>query len=76
MTKKVDRYDDWVSASVAAQILADKCGVPVRPAYITKLSRSKKQPVRTRAVSGHLLYNREDIMRCVVNKRVKEGKND
>lgn len=71
MTKKADRFDHWVSASDAAQILTAKCGVPVRPAYITKLAQSKKQPVKTRRISGHKLYLRADIEACIIKKKEK-----
>jgi hypothetical protein len=69
MTKRADRFEDWISAKDAAQILATKCGVPVNPAYITKLAKSKKQPVKTRSLSGHQLYYRPEIERCVIRKR-------
>lgn len=69
MTKKADRFSDWIPANEAARILSEKMDFPIEPAYITKLARSKKQPVKTRAVSGHLLYFKADIERCTVKKR-------
>lgn len=72
MTRKISKADDWIPAKDAAKILSEKCGFPVDPEYIARLSRSKKQPVRTRPVSGHLLYNREDVMRCKVRKRANK----
>ena len=69
MPKKLNRLEDWIPAHDAAGLLSDKMGFPIDPKYIARLSKSKKQPVRTRPVSGHLLYNREDIMRCVVKRR-------
>jgi len=69
MTRKVDRADDWIPASAAARILSEKCSCYVNPQYITKLAQSKKQPVRTRPVSGHKLYNQQDIMACTIKQR-------
>jgi len=69
MPKKIIPIDSYVSASVAAEILSAKMGFPIHARYIRELAKSKKQPVRTRPVSGHLLYNREDVMRCQVRKR-------
>jgi predicted GIY-YIG superfamily endonuclease len=60
---------NYISASVAAQILSEKCGFPVDPEYISRLAKSKKQPVRTHSVSGHKLYRREDIEAAIVKKK-------
>jgi hypothetical protein len=69
MTKKVDRFENWVSARVAAQILSAKSGRLINPEYITKLAKSKKQPVRTQIVSNRLLYHKEDIMNCNIRQK-------
>jgi hypothetical protein len=72
--KEVDLgLQDYISASEASAILSRKMGRMVPPQYIHSLAKSKKQPVRTRPVSGHLLYNREDIEAAIVKqKRQKE----
>jgi len=69
MAKKLNRLEDWISASVAASLLSDKMGFPVDPKYISRLSRSKKQPVRTRSISGHKLYNKQDIQAATITRR-------
>jgi hypothetical protein len=69
MTKKVDRFENWISASDAAQLLSEKSGRRVDPEYITKMAKSKKQPIKTRQMSNRLLYNREDILASKVKQR-------
>jgi hypothetical protein len=73
MTKKLNRLEDWLSASDAASLLSDKMGFPIDPKYIARLARSKKQPVKTRPVSGHLLYLKADIERCKVRKKAGDA---
>jgi 20S proteasome alpha/beta subunit len=69
MTKKVDRFENWISASDAAQLLSEKSGRRVDPEYITKMAKSKKQPIKTRPMGNRLLYNREDILASKVKQR-------
>ncbi len=70
MTKKAVRLEDWISAGDAASFLSSKMGFPVDPEYIARVAKSKKQPVKTRSLSGHQLYYRPEIERCIVRKRV------
>ena len=69
MTKKINRYEDWVPANVAAHLLSDKLGRPVPPRYIRQLAKSKRQPVRIQSLGYHQLYHRDDILACVVTQK-------
>jgi len=69
MTRKITRLEDYISASDAAQILSAKCGRRIAPEYLTKLSKSKKQPIRTQQMSNRLLYNREDLEKVTIKKK-------
>lgn len=69
MTKKIDRLDDWITASKAAELLSEKMGFPIEPEYLAKIAASKRQPIKTKSLGYHKLYNREDLERVVVRRR-------
>jgi hypothetical protein len=69
MVKKIIPLADWISAHVAAQLLSDKLGRPIPARYVVKLSRRKKNPVRTQPSSNRLLYNRDDILSSTVKQK-------
>ena len=69
MTRKVDRFQDWISAKDAANILTKKMGRTINPEYMTKLAKSKKQPIRTQEVSNRLLYRREDLEKVTIKQK-------
>jgi hypothetical protein len=76
MVKKINRLEDWISASDAAQLLSKKMGRPISARYIRALSQSKRQPVRTVVRSSRLLYSREDILDCEVKEHGKNQKEE
>jgi hypothetical protein len=69
MTKRITRFDDYISASDAARLLSLRTGRFIDPEYMTKLAKSKKQPIRTQQVSNRLLYNRDDVLACTVKQK-------
>lgn len=69
MTKKIDRFEDWITANKAAELLSHKMGFPINPEYLTKLAKSKRQPIKTRSLGCHKLYNRLDLERVVIRRR-------
>jgi hypothetical protein len=69
MTKKIDRFEDWITANDAAQLLSEKLARPINPEYIRKLAKRKKNPVRTQPSSNRLLYSRDDILACEVKQK-------
>ena len=69
MTKKLNRFEDWVPAKDGAALLSTKAGRFVNPGYLTKLAKSKKQPVRTQSLGYHKLYNREDLEQITIGKK-------
>jgi hypothetical protein len=73
MTKKIIPLNSYIGASEAANLLSLKMGRWINPEYLTKLAKSKKQPIRTQQVSNRLLYNREDLEKVVIKqKRLKD----
>jgi hypothetical protein len=69
MPKKIIPLAGWISAHVAAQLLSDKMGRPIPSRYVVKLSRRKKNPVRTQEMGNRLLYHRDDILASSVKRR-------
>jgi hypothetical protein len=69
MPKKIIPLAGWISAHVAAQLLSDKMGRPIPSRYVVKLSRRKKNPVRTQPSSNRLLYSREDLEKVTIKKK-------
>lgn len=69
MTKKIIPLDSYVSAHVAAQLLSLNMGRPIQPRYVVKLSRRKKNPVRTQEMGNRLLYNRDDVLASTVKQK-------
>ncbi len=69
MTKKANRFEDWLTANDAAHLLSKKLGRPVLPKYIRTLAKSKRQPVRIQSLGYHQLYNRDDILAAVVKQK-------
>jgi hypothetical protein len=54
------KQDMWITAGVAAKILEDRFGRPVRVDYVTKLGRLKR--LRTQHIGSRIvLYNRNDV---------------
>ena len=72
MTKKANRFEDWLTANDAAQLLSAKLGRPVRPSYCRQLAKSKRQPVRTESLGYHQLYNKDDILASIVKQKAKK----
>ncbi len=71
MTKKISNAEDWLSAHDAAMLLSKKLGRRVSPKYIRTLAKSKRQPVRTRSLRYHQLYNRDDVLASKVRQQAK-----
>jgi hypothetical protein len=69
MPKKIQALADWISAHDAAQLLSLKHERPIDPKYIRRLSKRKKNPVRTQEISNRLLYNRLDILASEVKQK-------
>ena len=69
MTKKIIPLADWLSAHDAAQLLSLNHGRPIQPRYVVKLSRRKKNPVRTQEMGNRLLYNRDDVLASEVKQK-------
>ncbi|HWS83616.1 MAG TPA: hypothetical protein VN207_05095 [Ktedonobacteraceae bacterium] len=69
MTKRVNRFENWISASVAAQHLSDKLGRTIQSRYIRQLAKSKRQPIRTQSLGYHQLYNRDDILATTIRQK-------
>lgn len=69
MPKKIIPLADWVSAHVAAQLLSLNMGRPIPSRYVVKLSRRKKNPVRTQEMGNRLLYHKGDILACEVKQK-------
>jgi hypothetical protein len=72
MTKRIDRFSDWIGAADAAQLLSEKMARPIPPKYIRSLSKSRRQPIRTQVVSNRLMYFKPDLLD--VNIRQKTNK--
>ena len=73
MTKKANRFEDWITAEKAALLLSEKLGRPVRAKYIRTLAKSKRQPVRTESLGYHQLYHRDDILASEVRQATKKA---
>jgi hypothetical protein len=69
MTKKINPYEDWITAHDAALLLSAKLGRLVAPRYIRQLAKSRRQPVRTQPLGYHQLYHRGDILACKVRQK-------
>jgi hypothetical protein len=69
MPKKIVALADWLSAHDSAQLLSLKHSRPISAKYIRRLSKRKKNPVRTQPSSNRLLYNREDLEQVVIRKK-------
>jgi hypothetical protein len=69
MVKKINKYEDWLTANKAAQFLSDKMGCRIESRYIRQLAKSKRQPVRTESLGYHQLYHREDLEKVVIKKK-------
>ena len=73
MTKRINRFEDWITASVAASLLSAKLGHPVPVRYIRQLAKRKSQPVRTQSLGYHQLYNRTDIEKCIIKQKSQKS---
>lgn len=69
MMKKKQDINDYCTAGSAAQILTEKLGRPIRPDYISKMSRGKKRAIRVVREGDRILYHRDDIAGCDVKQR-------
>jgi hypothetical protein len=69
MVKKINKFEDWISANKAAQLLSDKMGYRVEARYIRQKAKSKRQPVRTQSLGYHQLYHRDDILASTVKQK-------
>jgi hypothetical protein len=73
MTRRINKFEDWITANKAAQLLTEKLGFPIESRYIRELAKRKKNPIRTQSLGYHQLYNRDDILSAnVKQKRVNE----
>lgn len=70
MPKKIEPVSNWITAHDSAVLLSEKMGFPIDPKYMARLAKSKKQPVRTRSISGHQLYHKDDVLKCKVRRRI------
>ena len=70
MTRRVNRFEDWITANKAAELLSEKMGFPIASRYVRQLAKSKRQPVRTQSLGYHQLYHKEDILACTVKQKV------
>ncbi len=70
MTRRVNRFEDWITANKAAELLSEKMGFPIASRYVRQLAKSKRQPVRTQSLGYHQLYHKEDILACTVKHKV------
>ncbi len=70
MVKKINKFEDWLTANKAAQLLSDKLGFRVPPKYIRQKAKSKRQPIRTQSLGYHQLYNRDDLLQVVIKQRL------
>lgn len=69
MTKKITRLEDWITASVAAQLLSEKFERPIAARYIRQMAKRKCNPVGTKSLGYHQLYNRDDILNAIVKQK-------
>lgn len=72
MTKKINRFEDWLTAEKAAEMLSQKSGHPIPSRYVRQLAKSKRQPVRTQSLGYHQLYNRDDLDRAIIKQKRKQ----
>jgi hypothetical protein len=72
MPAKIQALANWISAHDSAQLLSLKHDRPIDPKYIRRLSKRKKNPVRTQEVSNRLLSNRLDILASDVKQKAKK----
>lgn len=72
MVKKINRFEDWITADKAASLLSEKMGFPIESRYVRQLAKSKRQPIRTQSLGYHQLYNREDLDRAIVKQKRKQ----
>jgi hypothetical protein len=64
MTRKM-----YITAEEAAQLLSERLGRTIPPAYMYKLARRKKNPVRTQTIGNRFLYHRADIEQTTVTQK-------
>jgi hypothetical protein len=76
MVKKINKYEDWLTAEKASRLLSDKLGFPIESRYVRQLAKSKRQPVRTESLGYHQLYNRQDLEQVVIKKKQLSKKQD
>ena len=69
MTKRIDKFEDWLPANKAAHLLSDKLGRPIQPRYLRQLAKRTKNPIKTQSLGYHQLYNRVDIETITVRQR-------
>ena len=69
MPKKIIPLADWISAHDAAQLLSLNMGRPVPSRYVVKLSRRKRNPVRTQEMGNRLLYHKADIEAATIRQK-------
>jgi len=64
-----DRFDDYIPALDAAQLLSLKFGRSIDSKYVMRLARSRKKPIRMYPVGNRYLYNREDLERVTIKQK-------
>lgn len=69
MPKKIEPLSNWITANKAAQLLSSKMGFPIQPRYIRALAKSKRQPIKVQDLGYHQLYNRDDVLACIIKQK-------
>jgi hypothetical protein len=67
--KKKEDINDYCSAGDAARLLSAKLGRPIRPDYISKMTRRKKEAIRCVQVSDRMLYHKADLAACSITRK-------
>jgi len=67
--KKKEDVHDYCSAKEGAQILQQKLGRPIRPDYICKMAKRRKNAIRSVRLENIVLYNRFDIAGSSIAQR-------
>lgn len=69
--KKKEDIRDYCSAGDAARFLTEKLGRQIRPDYISKMTRRKKQAIRCVQVSDRILYHKADLAACRIRAKTQ-----
>ena len=73
MTRKINRLEDYITASDSAGILSQKMGRPILPSYIHKLNNVRSVKLNNTSK----LYHKADIEAVVIRqKKQKDSQNN